>query len=192
MQMLCAAVVAAGINKARGHTCFGGLRLKDWATKVVPVASAFAIYLYLSNLAYDYLDVCLIQMLKPVNGLLLFVVTFASGLEGATLVKTLNAVIILGAVGIIALDKVFNAEAGSANALGVAIVLGSAVAATAYQIGLQCLMQRQGPAEAKHLALDAVTCLAVVVPTSALNFLEFHENSKSIDWQIRDEKMRVF
>ncbi|EGB06032.1 hypothetical protein AURANDRAFT_65982 [Aureococcus anophagefferens] len=163
LQMAASTVVACSINAARGRRLFGSVSLRLWATKVLPLAALFGVYLFTSNLVYRYLDVGFIQMLKPVNGIMLFVLSFGLGIDGrANAAKLLNAFVITGAVTAVAVGKA-EIDPDGVTYAGLAIMAVSTVTAALYQTGIQLLMQRPGDER-----IDPVTMLAVMAPTTTL------------------------
>ncbi|KAH8051889.1 hypothetical protein JL721_11033 [Aureococcus anophagefferens] len=124
---------------------------------------ALRVYLFTSNLVYRYLDVGFIQMLKPVNGIMLFVLSFGLGIDGrANAAKLLNAFVITGAVTAVAVGKA-EIDPDGVTYAGLAIMAVSTVTAALYQTGIQLLMQRPGDER-----IDPVTMLAVMAPTTTL------------------------
>ena len=159
-QMLSTSIVATCINACRGKPCFGGISWTFWACKVLPLAALFAVYLFTSNLVYQYLGVGFIQMLKPANGIMLFAASFGLGLEGPPDgIKALNVIVISGAVAATALAKA-NDDPDGVSTFGIGVMAISIVSATLYQIGIQLLMQHESE------ALDPVTLLTVMAPTT--------------------------
>ena len=159
-QMLSTSIVATCINACRGKPCFGGISLTFWACKVLPLAALFAVYLFTSNLVYQYLGVGFIQMLKPANGIMLFAASFGLGLEGPPDgIKALNVIVISGAVAATALAKA-NDDPDGVSTFGLCAMAISIISATLYQIGIQLLMQHESE------ALDPVTLLTVMAPTT--------------------------
>ena len=110
-----------------------------WVTTLVPLAGFFALYLWLGNLAYVYLAPGYVQMLKPMAGPVIFLLSSFRKPHQYSHWRALNISIIFGSV---ALTSTKDGTGSESVWWGVACVVGSSVANAFYTVGLQILQEK--------------------------------------------------
>ena len=82
--------------KLAGWVDIPHLELKQWLTQILPVGLCFAVSLALGNLAYLYISVAFVQMLKASTPVAVLLCSFAFGLEKPT-VKLAGFIVLISA-----------------------------------------------------------------------------------------------
>lgn len=125
--------------------------------KFVFLGLLYAVYLWGSNLAYEYLEVGFIQLLKPLGGFLIYLSLLHRGFETVSFWKILNMLAILASISIASCAQ---DQIGKVSWLGVGVLTASLVANALYYTVLQFTLQDD--------KLNPLTTMVLVGPAAAL------------------------
>ena len=164
IQQLICAVLSAGILLGL-KTPLEDITVRIWMEKFLVLGLLFAIYLWGSNLAYVYLEVGYIQMIKPVGGFLIYATLLASGYETIDVWKFITLIAIFGAVSIASCGQ---EELGAFNVVGLGILIASLCGNAFYYTMLQYLLQPPPSSTKQRIKLNPIMTMALVGPAAAL------------------------
>lgn len=139
-----------------GLTKVVDIELPVYIRFIIPVAALFALSIWLSNVAYCFLSVSFVQMLKAAAPMVMYAASVAFSLEAFQWSTTGIMTVVVGGVAAASIGEV------EFNMLGVAANLGSIVAEVMRLVLLQKLSQQRG------LRCDPLSSLYHISPISAL------------------------
>lgn len=126
--------------------------------KFVVLGLLYAVYLWGSNLVYEYLEVGFIQVLKPLGGFLIYLSLLQRGFETVSFWKSANVFAILASISIASCAQ---NEIGAVSWFGIGVLTASLVANALYYTVLQFSLQGDDK-------LDPLTTMLLVGPAAAL------------------------
>ncbi|KAJ8608889.1 hypothetical protein CTAYLR_005295 [Chrysophaeum taylorii] len=166
LQMIFCAISSAGLVYGfKVASVPNRAELRVMSRKFVVLGFFYAVYLWGSNLAYKYLEVGFIQILKPLGGFMIYLTLLRHGYETLSTWKALNMIAIFGAVSIASCGQ---DEIGAFSWVGVSVLLSSLVANSCYYTLLQYLLQPQDDDTKQTVRLNPLTTMLLVGPSAAL------------------------
>jgi drug/metabolite transporter (DMT)-like permease len=150
---------AAATWRGLGWENVPAVGLRSWVSGFLPVGVCFAASLALSNMAYIYISVAYIQMIKALTPVIVLLISFAIGIEAPTLRLTFYIVLISLGVTISCASQIDASIAGTVMQL-------AAIFFEALRLCLINILLAQ-----KGLKLSAIANLFYIAPTCFLCLL---------------------